>query len=476
VSRPSPCRVTALWRSWARLAVVVAVASGVGGCPPSDVPGEPPLRPLVYTESPGGTTSPTLPGYEMWTGETDPTAYPDETGLLGRRRSDERVAPDQLDLSTPEALGRLVFQALARLDEDLLEHLLMTPEEYARAARTSYSRAVEHVAQARAEMADVLGVFRGQVPSEQRPGGLGGMLRLEAVNARSYRRVTGEIIPAGSSEPGEMVLGSEIVLRLGDTDQLFRLRLPKVLRDATGQWRLAEAPEVGGTLQLFTEMGFQLSGTLLSFEHYPLPWQTGNYWMYQVRTLERQVGEVEARIEGHPEPERRDRSERVVARDPSLPLIRDEVASRQDYDGYSLVWIARTDGQPRSTPRRRAYLVTARRVYRCERDCQRHIDEIDWLLDHLSRRTPELIFPLRPGLGWRTGGRLSAEGEYQTRQREEVAHVPAGRFEGTICVTRSTNEGREHRYVAPGIGVVLTRVEGSTTTTYQELVEYRILP
>ncbi len=36
--------------------------------------------------------------------------------------------------------------------------------------------------------------------------------------------------------------------------------------------------------------------------------------------------------------------------------------------------------------------------------------------------------------------------------------------------------GREDRYIAPGIGVVLTRMDGATETTYLELVDYRIIP
>ena len=101
------------------------------------------------------------------------------------------------------------------------------------------------------------------------------MLELDSVRAGAGRLVSGEL--AEGDEVPVMAFGTEVSMRLRDTDQVFVLRLPKLLVDSEGQWRIAAGPELGGMLELFMAMGFHLSPRLLAFEHYPLPYFTGNF-------------------------------------------------------------------------------------------------------------------------------------------------------------------------------------------------------
>ena len=402
-------------------------------------------------------------GYEMWMGESDPTRYPDEPPVLNSNEADDSVFPGQNDASTPDALARVLFTGLVLQQEELVLDLVMAPQQYADVARTSYSNAVDIISDVREQTTNVYLAFRGEVLSEQRLGGLSALLEIESVHAGSGRLVTGEV--ADDEQVPAMVLGTELRMRLRDTEQVFRLRLPKLLLNEDGQWRLAEAPEIGGMLSLFIDMGFHLSPSMLEFEHHPLPYFSGNYWTYQVRT-ERNPSSDDSSPAEDDEPDQ----------DEALPTFRDEVLSRDDYDGYALVRIRRSYDDLSRGEETDYYLLTARRLYYCERDCRRNIEDVSWLLAHLSRRTPELVFPLRPGIGWRTGGRFDSEGEYQTRSRFELADVPAGFFEQSVCVSQSIVEGREHRFFVRGLGVVLTRIDGGVETTYYELVDYRTIP
>ena len=164
-------------------------------------------------------------------------------------------------------------------------------------------------------------------------------------------------------------------------------------------------------------------------------------------------------------------------RDPDLPLFRDEVVSREDFGGYSLVRIRRVWIESERENESRWYLLTPRRVFECNRECRRNIESIDWLLGHLSGSvTPDYIFPLSLGLSWRRGGRPDLDGDYRTWSSFEVIEVPSGRFERTIRVTSSGRDGRENVFFSGGLGVVLERIDGATHTTFHALMDYRIIP
>ena len=442
-----------------------AAALGVGlvlalsACPPSTPEGDPPLRPLVYTESPAEAPELELPGYEMWTDHQDPTAYPDEPRIL----TDDSLSVSEptYDLSTPDGLAHALFQALAMQDEQLLSSLIMTPREYSQAARAGAERAVEHIGDVRDQANQVFLAFRGEVLSEQRPGGLGALLEVEQVGVGSYRLVSGE--RADDPANATMVWGTDIRMRLRGSDLILRLRLPKLLLNQSGQWKLAEPPELGGRLQMFLNMGFHLSPTLLAFQHYPLPLQTGNYWTYQVRTVPRTSPDQ--------------LSQETHELDEALPRFTDQVISREEYDGYALVRLDREFGDPEQRTETLHFLLTPRRVFRCNRDCRRNIEDVGWLLSHLSATvTPDFVFPLGPGVGWRRGGRTDLDGDYVTWSQYEVATVPAGHFEATVRIMSSDRSGRTHRYFASGLGVVLTRIDRATHSDFYELVEYRIIP
>jgi len=441
------------------LAVSLLLAPALTACPPSNEHIDPPLRPLVYTESENPGEAPQIPGYEMWTDGSDPTAYP---GLPSNHLPSvlPEMEPEIAADADPERLARAVFAALCDTSADL-DDMLLTPSEYSAAAYTSADAARLHMLEVAAETREVAAAFRGELRSEQRAGGLGTLLTIESVRVPSGRLASGE--QAEEPELAVMVWGTEVVMRLGETDQTFRLRLPKVLRTADGRWGLAEAPELGGRFEMYLAMGFHLSSQMLAFEHYPLPLHTGNYWTYQIRALPRLAGD------GHAEPEH--------TLDHDLPRFRDEVVARDDFDGYALVRVRRNwlESDQRSSDR--WYVLTARRVFRCNRDCRRNIERIDWLLSHLSTSvTPEYVFPLSPGMGWRSGGRSDLEGDYQSWSDFELAVVPAGQFERAIRVTHSARAGRVNSFFVSGLGPVLERIDGATDTTYHELVDYRIIP
>ena len=436
----------------------LALSTVLMGCPPSEPNFDPPLRPLIYTTSPQGEPAPHIDGYEMWEGETDPTAYP---GMDARRVSEATPSPDVTNLTDPQAVGHVIFRAFAAQRRELLDPLLIGAEEYARAARAGPDTSARHVAEMHAQLDEVWGTFHGTTPSEQRPGGLGAQLGVEQVDVGSYRMVSGE--RAQEPEDAEMILGLVIVMRLGETDLLLRIRVPKLLRTEAGEWRIAEAPELGGRLQMFLDMGLHLSPALLAFEHYPVPLHTGNYWTYQVRQIPRLSPDEVAAVEH--------------TADETLPRVRDIVLTRDDYNGYSLVRVRREHLSQEERPTQTAYLLTPRRLFRCNRDCRRQIENVDWLLSHLSTSvTPDLVFPLRPGMGWRRGGRLDAEGDHFTWSESEEVTVPAGHFENAVRILHSSRRGRVHRYHRRGLGTILERIDGATTTTFYELVDYRIIP
>lgn len=441
---------------WLLLVVLLTVTTA---CPPSEPHGEPPLRPLVYTESPHGQSRPLIPGYEEWAGDVDPTAFPLDT----EPTVDFTFPPARTrDLTTPEGLASALFQALESLDQSELDELLISAEDYAQIAHTGSDTAASHAAELRAQTGELMQSFRGELLSEQREGGLGSMLVFESASEGSYRLVTG----ARATVPEEaiMVWGAELRMRRTDSDLVFRIRIPKLLKLPSGEWRIAEVPELGGRLEMFLAMGFHLSPVLLAFEHYPLPLHTANYWTYQVRSIPRlspsEMGDV-----GH-------------EADETLDRYRDVVLSRQEYDGYALVRLRReylSDQERRDETV--SYLLTARRMFLCNRDCRRNVENIDWLLSHFSNAvTPELVFPLLPNMSWRRGGRPDLDGDYRTWSEYESSNVPAGHFDRTVRVMNSARSGRTHRFLASGIGVVLVRIDGATDTVFHELVDYRIIP
>ncbi|MCA9562205.1 MAG: hypothetical protein KC561_01890, partial [Myxococcales bacterium] len=257
--------------------------------------------------------------------------------------------------------------------------------------------------------------------------------------------------------------GTDIRIRLEDTDLEFSIRLPKSLRTEDGNWGLAEPPELGGRLQMFVDMGFHLSPRLLAFEHYPMPYFSGNYWSYQIRTVER----VDSTEE----------TGRLHERDSELPRLRIEVESREDYGSYALVTLLYTYSDPSERPEREHLLLTPKRIFPCNRDCRRNINDLSWLLSHASSVvTPDLVFPLEPGMGWRRGGRSDPDGEYRTWTETEEVSVPAGHYTAAIRVVYPRTVGREHRFFVSGLGTVLRRVDGPLETTYYELIDYRIIP
>jgi hypothetical protein len=415
----------------------------------------PPLRPIVYSEISTAEDQPIISGYEMWREGSDPTAFPPEevrpvSGLGQGEVSLRRTAV----LSNPELLARQFFIAFCGSTGIPLEDLVLSSEDYAALTYLSQEASEERMNAVTSSLMLLSEEFTGV---ENGGGGLGSMLTIENVNVGALRMADGTLSEEAGT--GVMVWGTEILARYQETDLVFSIRFPKVLQGLEGDWGIAEAIEVDHRLQMFMEMGFHLPPEMLAFEHYPIPFQTGNYWSYSVREALR-TGAVADEVEPH-----------------EGHTVRDEVLRREDYNGYALVQIQRTYGEEERAPEQRYYLLSATRLFECSRECRRHIEDMDWLLLHLSNQvTPVLLLPMNVGLTWRRGGRLDEGGSHRSWSDLETVQVPGGMFERAYHISYSSRSGLEHWYWVADVGPALIRIDGSTAITSFELIDYRVLP
>jgi hypothetical protein len=438
-----------------RLHLLLAALLATAGCDRAAWEGELPLRPLLYTEPAAqaaegsstegsGQPEPELIG--------DPVAWPTEFETHTVRPTDAtmRLAP----ATSPDALMQAVYSALVAYDAEALQIHLFTADELAAAARMGADAARRDAATTHDESMRLLEAFNPGPQSEARAGGIAALLRPSQVVVGRPRSITGAVVE--EQEPVAMHWGNELTIQLVDTNSTFSLRFPKLLVTSDGIWKLAAAPTVDQRFRAFRALGIDRKPELMNPEHAPIPLSVGNFWHYRTR---RPSGGDTATEFG------------VITQDG----YRDEVTEVEDHGGYRVVRFRRVFDNPVRAIESFAWLVTPLRVYRCDRDCQRHAGDVTWTLNYAANQVPILTYPLIAGESWGAGGEDGRNNVFRIQPDRVAVEVPAGSYGESFEVSRITPRGRESRFFVPGIGVVLARDDAGFATTLEELTDYRVL-
>lgn len=431
--------------------ITALVLANIAACRPGSEPDPPPLRPLLHTQAPAGVDR-AIEGYEEWLDpNVDPTAWPTEFQTTSVSPNDVAVSGPAM---TPEALILDVYAALTTGDADRLELHLFDVEGLAEASQMNRDTATRTAEEIRSAAFETFAVFTSGSPSDERAGGLGGQLQTGQLVVGRGRNVDGSAVQ-GEQVP-IMHWGSELTFMLRGTETQFVLRFPNLLRDDRGIWRLRAAPTVDQKFRTYRALGLDLKPELMDVEHAAIPLGVGNYWHYRTR----RPSAVNDDEYG------------VLTRDG----FRDAVTEVLDYGGYRVVRFRRMFDDPSRQSERFAYLITPRRLFVCDRECQRRASDFEWMLTYAARRTPVLVFPLELGEGWSVGGEPGRANEYRVDPELQAVTAPAGNFIDAFEIARSTPRGRQSSFFVPGIGFVLQRTTSTVETTLEELVAYRILP
>ncbi len=417
--------------------------------------GEPPLRPLLYTEGHGGIGE-APPALWEWTSPGyDPVAFPSEhaTSIV---LADAPLPSGPA--ATPRDLMLGVWDALARGDRAALAPYLFDAEGLSAAAHMGMDAARAEVADMDEAMQALLAAMSPGPASRARPDGLVSLLEPGQVVVGRPRNVDGSVADDDDDVP-VMHWGNELqlVVAEGDGDASFTLRFGRILLGEDGAWRLAAAPTLDDAFDTFIALGLALKPEMLNPEHAAYPVSVGNYWHY--RSRQPAVGSAEGEGYG-------------VLTDEGY---RDEVIDVTECAGYRIARIRRLFDNPSRNSETHAWLVTPTRLYDCDRECVRRADEMSWLLAWARRQVPTQVFPPRAGMSWGAGGLDTRTNVYRVQPDRAAVDVPAGVFDDAWEITRSTARGRESTFFVQGIGVVMRRQVASYDTTIEELVDYRVM-
>ncbi len=391
---------------------------------------EPPLRPLIYTELP----------------------------------PEEAVEPEQEPLPihniAPEDLGYALFHALIDHDRQTYEDMFISGSELSTLIHMKLDAAEKQSADIRKKSEPLWTYFAPSLEAEEPIGGLSSRFRLSEFRLGKGRNLAGKI---ADPELDELVQhwGNELRIELIDTDKIFTIRIPKIVKTPQG-WRIAQPIELDKTLQLFLQAGMHLKTDLLTSEHYPMPLEVGNFWTYRV---EKSLGEEAAAP---------DEASEVTVTD----MITD-IVHRQ---GFWVVTFERTltdpvkQGADGPDVSRFGWLVTPHMIVPCLRDCRNNADNIGYLLGYISKQTPIFLFPIETGQKWSTAGLPDNYFRYEVRKRhEEPVVVPGGAFGGAYEIFGSIEEGRETRFFVPGTGVVMRSVRSGAGMKREVLLKHRLI-
>ncbi|MCB9530946.1 MAG: hypothetical protein H6700_04200 [Myxococcales bacterium] len=421
----------------------------VVGCSPSSAPPEAPLRPLLYTESPRGAAA-VIPQYEEWMPRGgDPTEYPSEFATSAVTEAPMATGAPSL---TPEALALDVFAALVSGDRERLLAHTFSAEQLAEASRMTPDGARREADAIVEATLATLAVFT--TDAEQRRG-LSSLLVPGQLEIGRPRRRDGR--PAERDDAVVMHWGSSLTFTLRGTDVEFELRLPNLLVDESGEWRLRAAPTVSSSFVTYRAIGLDRLPELMDTDHAALPLAVGSYWQYSTR----RPG-LEPTAPGYTAPAREG--------------YRDSVLEVSDHGTHRIVTFRRTFENPNESSQRFSYLVTPNRVYPCTSECVRRGSAVAWVLGYAERTTPLLVLPLTRGAGWGAGGLDRRDNSYRVQMEPQTVSVPAGIFDGAYEITRSTPQGRQSSFFSPSIGFVMYRTDATLQSRVDELVDFRILP
>ncbi len=428
-----------------RVALGLALC-GVTGCDAPFGHGDPPLRPLLYTEAPTGTDG---SGQHV-----DPVAWPSEfaTRAMTPGAADRATGP----AATPEQALYGVFAALVAHDEDALDAYLFDGAGLGAAARLGDDAARRDAGEIADAVRRLLATFDPGPASRARDGGLAALLRPTQVVVGRPRTIEGRAIEDPDDGIASMHWGNELTFEVAGTDARFTLRFPRLLRGVDGSWRLGAAPVVDARFVAFRALGIDHKPELLTTDHADLPLTVGNFWHYRTR---------------RPHDGASEDGWGVLTQDG----YRDEVSEVVEYDGYRVATMRRLFDNPLRTGETWSVLVTPTRVYRCDRECRRNAGTLSWVLTFASRAVPMVVFPLEPGAAWGAGGSDGRSNVFRVQPEFAVSDVPAGVFDEAYEIVRTTPNGREIRYFVRGVGFVATRNDAGFATTLEELTEYRVL-
>ena len=408
---------------------------------------DPPLRPLIYTELP-----------------------PEEVEVV-------EVEPETLRNIAPEDLGYSLFHALLEHDRESYESMFISGSALSALIHMK-PEAAEKESRTILRKSELLwSLFAPSLEAEEPLGGLSSRLRLIEFRLGKGRNLAGKI---ASPELDELVQhwGNELRIELTDTDKVFTIRVPKIVRTPQG-WRIAQPVELDRTLQLFLESGMHLKTDLLRSEHYPMPLEVGNYWKYRI---DRGEGQAVKGSAGKVKPTGDVATAPSVEQVAQEATVMDMITDVEHRQGYWVVHFERTlsdpahQGEEGPEVKTFSWLVTPRMIVPCYRDCRTHVDDIGYLLGYILRQTPIFLFPIEKGQKWSTAGQRDNYARYEVRSiHEEAIVVPGGSFSGAYEIFGSIEEGRETRYFVPGTGIVKRTVRGGVGQKHEVLIGHRLI-
>lgn len=497
----------------ARWLTPIAILIAVTGCrQPEYEEEEPPLRSLVYTESPGYDEDKAVLVEEHLLKvyrETGRIPSATESAEMLRealaRQNDAKPGdavldslmpefdddPDTIDpmiapppddggpihLRSPEALAEAAFKALITQDKQLYDKVFISAEGLVALARINDKTARKRAGALRRKAASAFKDFSPGNASEAPADGLNSKMLLKEIRVGKAGTIWGK-----APTDGEEVVqhwGNLLVFRLmksreleeqvGET--LFTVSLGRMLKTPDGEWRLAAPPEVSSLFKVYLNAGLHLKAELMAPEHHPFPLSVGNFWRYTIARASK------ANQEAAPPPVNDDDEEATEERsEPTTEEVRIEVVEVEKFDGYRMVTLRRQQKNTRTRTDTLRYLVTPRRLYHCSSFCRYKIKDMNFILGYVRKQTPLLIFPLNKGISWKSGGvRVTRGARYHIREKDELAVVPAGEFSNTLVIGGRSGSSYTTRYFKPGVGIVQRVKRSNSDTRVEELVEYRIL-
>lgn len=405
---------------------------------------DPPLRPLVYTELP-------------------PT-----------EESEPEVEVETLINIAPEDLGYALFHALLEHNRDSYESMFISGNALAALVHMK-QEAAEKESRSILRKSELLwSLFVPTLEAEEPLGGLSSRLRLLEFRLGKGRNLAGKI---ASPELDELMQhwGNELRIELIDTDKVFTIRVPKIVKTPQG-WRIAQPVELDRTLELFLKSGMHLKTDLLTSEHYPMPLEVGNYWKYRIdkggvvgnSALSNRTG---AGVTAG-----------AVVPEVQEATVTDMITDIIHRQGYWVVMFERTLSDPAKQGsdgpeiKTFSWLVTPRMIVPCMRDCRNHADNIGYLLGYILRQTPIFLFPIEKGQKWSIAGERGNYSRYEVRTiHDEPVVVPGGAFSGAYEIFGSIEEGRETRYFVPGTGIVMRIVRSGAGQKHEVLIKHRLI-
>lgn len=369
--------------------------------------------------------------------------------------------PVKVDMGSADALAKAVFEALMRQDEPLYERALIDGASLEELVGLPPEVARQRAKALRRAAKGTFRVCAPGKPSEEPEGGL--ISKLEVVAVKLGRGGTLQGLTPKTDDDVAQRWGTTIQFRLKhprvpgapEDKNVFTLTLGRMVRVPSGQWRLASAPELSVVFRAYLQAGLHLKPELMKPDHHPFPLSVGNFWRYRVR---RPQGAARSTL------------------DVNAEEVRLEVTGVEKHDGWRVIELRRTHKHGETDTEVLHYLMTPRRIYACPSYCAHKSDDLNYVLSFVRSSTPAFVFPLKAGEAWGEGGTRDLRSpNVLVRPKTEAAAVPAGTFNGALVLEDRRSDEGELRFFMPGVGVVQRVTQDELGVTLEELIEYRTL-